>query len=200
MLNVKTIGLALALGLAGSALGAQSLDLDLRGGLSKTVDKFGTCRVISNAPGNPELAVPTRSAAEWSSGANAFLNNLSSMPGVSVASCAPPLQVLHASQYRYYSVVGVPFPGSPCPGMSWQPTASGAPNPSSTPLCEYIGSNSTTRSRAQSGFVFTQGGSHQSTLNNGEWVVPNGHNVCKINSSPPAAPSCTYTHYYDIRR
>lgn len=53
---------------------------------SETINQFGTCRVVRN-DGSIELMVPYGSAAEWSDGANSFLNNLGGMPGVKVSAC-----------------------------------------------------------------------------------------------------------------
>ena len=58
-------------------------------GASVTLDKHGTCRVITNR-GQAPIMVPANTAEEWSVGHTAFLNNISGMPSVSVGSCPPP--------------------------------------------------------------------------------------------------------------
>ncbi|MBE9637778.1 hypothetical protein [Salipiger mangrovisoli] len=55
-------------------------------GASVTLDKHGTCRVITNM-GDAPVMVPANTPEEWSVGQTAFLNNLSGMSGVGVASC-----------------------------------------------------------------------------------------------------------------
>ncbi|WP_374291728.1 hypothetical protein [Paenirhodobacter enshiensis] len=51
------------------------------------IDRHKTCRIIKNNSSNPVM-VPTKTAQEWSTGTNAFLTNISNMPGVTASACA----------------------------------------------------------------------------------------------------------------
>ncbi|ATG47814.1 hypothetical protein CEW89_09710 [Celeribacter ethanolicus] len=55
-------------------------------GSSVTLDKHGTCRIVTNR-GDAPIMVPANTPEEWSVGQTAFLNNLAGMNGVSVAAC-----------------------------------------------------------------------------------------------------------------
>lgn len=50
------------------------------------IDRHQTCRIIKNNGTNPVM-VPTKTAQEWSTGTNAFLTNISNIPGVTATSC-----------------------------------------------------------------------------------------------------------------
>lgn len=77
-------------------------------GGAQEVDAHGICRKILNE-GTNTILVPVRSAEEWSSGENAFLNNIAGMSGVSIESCGPAFEWLHVSATCYYP----PMPNGP---------------------------------------------------------------------------------------
>lgn len=55
-------------------------------GKSQKIDRHGVCRTVKNTSGNP-IMVPVGTPQQWRDGKGAFLNNIGSMPGVSVADC-----------------------------------------------------------------------------------------------------------------
>lgn len=54
-------------------------------GARQKIDKFGVCRVVGNS-GGTKFMVPSGTEREWSSGPNAFLNNLTDMDGTATVS------------------------------------------------------------------------------------------------------------------
>jgi hypothetical protein len=57
-------------------------------GQTYTIDEHSTCRrVTNNHASGSQIFVPTKSSAEWSTGANAFIN--ATPPGVTLSACVP---------------------------------------------------------------------------------------------------------------
>lgn len=82
-------GVALISALVGGQVAAQEVEPGIfqAGSKSETkIDRHGACRVINNTGSNPVM-VATKTAEEWSRGANAFLTNISSIPNVTAKSC-----------------------------------------------------------------------------------------------------------------
>lgn len=73
----------MALALA-SPVAAQAIKVD--GQSNRIVNAHGVCRNIINS-GGTDTMVSTNTAAEWSTGTNAFLNNIGDIPNVSASRC-----------------------------------------------------------------------------------------------------------------
>jgi hypothetical protein len=103
--------LALVLSLSQQANALDSCNIP--NGVTRTITEHGVCRRVSNnhASGS-SIMVPTKTAAEWSTGVSAFLNALPA--GVTVASC---------SQCGDTTSCGAPTGGSVVPGSQTFSTA-----------------------------------------------------------------------------
>lgn len=77
----------LATFLTQSAANAADMHTVAPGEVAK-IEAHGVCRMVGNV-GSAPFMVPARASNEWSSGANAFLQNLATMPGVTVTPCGP---------------------------------------------------------------------------------------------------------------
>lgn len=70
-------------------------------GASQKIDRFGVCRVVKNDGAHPVM-VPAGTPQQWGTGKGAFLNNISGMPGVSVADCSTPDGKFYSDDRMYY--------------------------------------------------------------------------------------------------